>query len=923
MQQHRLYFDGCFTDDLAAAIVGVERTTRYLMAWHEVTTRFNIMMAPPRKRQLGCRLLWVGALLLTIGLVTVSLQKRIRAIYKLKLLLAGKLSMSQLQKLNGLLQHFVSVFALKNNWTSGMYVLFNAAEMDGGVLRHPEARAEPTRHMEQTAGKWLVCLRDLVGSSACTFTSERNPITELSRFISSHSDAASEVVMGVDPDTGLGIGLGAYSAGYWWNWPLSVEAQELPIAVLELLALALSILVFGPLLKGVLCETCRWLLHCDSSPAVQAVIFENPRSPMMQFVHRELHGTPIFKSVKKYLAVVHEKGLGNLMGDAASRARIDVLKATAAAMRIKCVQLTVPRHAVDFIGRACAYFRSLSLEEQGRAVSQPQNPNPASFAMQMLGVPNMVPNEPLLSVVTQAVMPVSAPLPLEGVSGMKEPVLQARLSEPTQPIMDSEVQVIQLPGSAVAAAVSSIPFVGQKRVPKPQPGEAVSPKKRSKLQVHRLNLLHELAHTAAADIAAHMNVGSQTLSAVLPNANLEDMLTGMFVKILDSVPAGTADINARDWEKWSVFVRKLDLQPWRGDVRAHQGYDVSGHWTEQMLQALAFMDELRTIQPKSNNAPAAKPTSVTICTTVRRIHKYFGVTMASGKVVAALLKSQIDAFIENHGIIAFNPKRKEPFRRNTLRSMVNVHDGTVLHTVIVDKDCRTWRSILLLIHVMVQTGLRLADALRLNSDAKSFVFRGKILPVALPQMAGAMDESDYAQLLPGRTKSDPLCRHWASFPMYLPVRKNAAVNAAQQLYWYDADFPVAFEKRSKTPLFCDSNMKRLTRPLLEKVLNALLSRPEMDCNPAVHSWHSFRITLAMQLKSAGADSSVIKSMVRWISDDAMRIHARDNRKQYADYLDRALKADVEAVQAANLPEMDDDAVFAVMHGLQSDGLLDV
>ena len=110
--------------------------------------------------------------------------------------------------------------------------------------------------------------------------------------------------------------------------------------------------------------------------------------------------------------------------------------------------------------------------------------------------------EPLLSVVTQTVMPVSAPLPLEGVSGMKEPVLQARLSEPRQPIMDSEVQVIQLPGSAVAAAVSSIPFVGQKRVPKPQPGEAVSPKKRSKLQVHRLNLLHELAHTAAAEMCA-------------------------------------------------------------------------------------------------------------------------------------------------------------------------------------------------------------------------------------------------------------------------------------------------------------------------------------------------------------------------------------------------------------------------------------
>ena len=83
--QHQLdlWFTDVFTDDSAAVVLGYERMTGYLVAWHEMITRLNILMAPPRKRQLGCVLRWIGAIFLTVGLVTTQLQKRLRAVMQL------------------------------------------------------------------------------------------------------------------------------------------------------------------------------------------------------------------------------------------------------------------------------------------------------------------------------------------------------------------------------------------------------------------------------------------------------------------------------------------------------------------------------------------------------------------------------------------------------------------------------------------------------------------------------------------------------------------------------------------------------------------------------------------------------------------------------------------------------------------------
>ena len=53
-----------------------------------------------------------------------------------------------------------------------------------------------------------------------------------------------------------------------------------------------------------------------------------------------------------------------------------------------------------------------------------------------------------------------------------------------------------------------------------------------------------------------------------------------------------------------------------------------------------------------------------------------------------------------------------------------------------------------------------------------------------------------------------------------------------------------------------------------------------------------------------------QGMVRWLSEDSLRIYARDSRHTYAHWLDKAMQANVDAKQVANLPTLDDDNAWS-------------
>ena len=50
----RLAFGRQYADGVCVVVLGVARMVRFVRAWHTDVSSFNIPMAPPKKRQLGC-----------------------------------------------------------------------------------------------------------------------------------------------------------------------------------------------------------------------------------------------------------------------------------------------------------------------------------------------------------------------------------------------------------------------------------------------------------------------------------------------------------------------------------------------------------------------------------------------------------------------------------------------------------------------------------------------------------------------------------------------------------------------------------------------------------------------------------------------------------------------------------------------------
>ena len=61
-----------------------------------------------------------------------------------------------------------------------------------------------------------------------------------------------------------------------------------------------------------------------------------------------------------------------------------------------------------------------------------------------------------------------------------------------------------------------------------------------------------------------------------------------------------------------------------------------------------------------------------------------------------------------------------------------------------------------------------------------------------------------------------------------------------------------------------------------------------------YSMHSWRIYLACALLAAGASSGTIQALLRWRSDEAVKIYARLNDKDYTKWLKSAAVSEVKA-----------------------------
>lgn len=114
------------------------------------------------------------------------------------------------------------------------------------------------------------------------------------------------------------------------------------IPLLEFIAVLVNIVVFGRLVLRGFHDMAFIVMHIDASASVTVLASGAPKSQPMQLVWEAISERPEYKKLKRRLGAAHTFGPANLMADAASRDKRDVISRISAQMRLEAVQLRVP-----------------------------------------------------------------------------------------------------------------------------------------------------------------------------------------------------------------------------------------------------------------------------------------------------------------------------------------------------------------------------------------------------------------------------------------------------------------------------------------------------------------------------------------------------------------------------------------------------
>ena len=175
-----------------------------------------------------------------------------------------------------------------------------------------------------------------------------------------------------------------------------------------------------------------------------------------------------------------------------------------------------------------------------------------------------------------------------------------------------------------------------------------------------------------------------------------------------------------------------------------------------------------------------------------------------------------------------------------------------------------------------------------------------IISPTAEDLAG-LAEGDYALLTFAPSKADQFGLIWTSAPAYLPWHADAPISAARELATLELAHPAGGEARRAIPLFVDGAGAALRHaPTDKRFADMLAAIGVPEVRRKCYSMHSWRSYLACALLAANCSHAQIMSMLRWRSEDSLRVYARLNDTTYATWLDAAGTAAVSSVQSGNI-----------------------
>jgi hypothetical protein len=197
----------------------------------------------------------------------------------------------------------------------------------------------------------------------------------------------------------------------------------------------------------------------------------------------------------------------------------------------------------------------------------------------------------------------------------------------------------------------------------------------------------------------------------------------------------------------------------------------------------------------------------------------------------------------------------------------------------------------------------------------SWYIGGKYVACPSDAQLQALGESDFMLITPPPSKADQSGAVWGSSPIYLPFRDELrnAPRAVRELLLHIG--PASYS--GSDAVFTSCNGSPLTGDVMKEALFRMVSSFMPAEAARLFTWHSARVYLATALHAAGVKPGVIQAMLRWQTDESLRLYALLSRDTAAAHLDSAAKANVASVRSSSLPIYEQFDLFLAMHELST------
>mgnify|MGYP002629316529 CR=1 FL=1 len=908
--EDRRFTNHCYTDDCIFAAIGEAGTISSLRTWRSICREINLLMAIPKKREIGTMVIWLGILIFSmLGVAVVTTEKLMRAYALVSTALSGTLAWADWQRMCGMLEHIRCINCMTKLSNFGMYAAHSLRLGASDVVElsplNTRALTQWLRALQRTGGAvFLVAFRTTwtgVGATMMVFTS---------------SDAA---MLGT-----LTPGLGGYCNGLFWYYPLSAEElRYLVIGVLELLAAVCNIILLWPRLQHL-----PAVAHaCDALATPLVLAAHSAKSPVMQatLVAACENATYHAAAQSGKWATGHLFGDANVAADLVSRGHWERFSRLLAQLRVRPEQVQVNDACRHIIGRALQAARAASVAaadaslairrrrvmELPGAASRPADTLPRY----LFGVEN-------IEFFEGSSRPVDL-LPKylfgnEVVEFVSSWTALFTMCDPDER-RAARLARARLPGKVTKEKKAAAPSPTLREKAK---GSATAQKAKALVSAYDGQALRStpVAEAAAENLTRSL-LHDDSEFALRPDDPAAFRATAAVISkfIHSGVAEGTRKVDALAWRRHEAWCKRHNT-PAARTQKAMEEFPLR----EAYRECSTLLETMQSIKPRSKDDAEAKPRSgLNTVLGIRRVLGYSGVISPKFKLLRIVLKGMNRACMRVHGKDFLLAKRKEPIPDRVSAACKRIEKGTVIGAgMVASKDCADYEMLLDAISVLEDTGLRKAEiVLNAAEDPLITLTWGDVawrlgekvnLFPSKADLRRARKGLIKASLLitPPNSKCDATGETWGNKPIPIPYdsEPHNAVHRISRRWTRLGVGKMSLEERKRTPVFVDVKTGQAYTPARMDILhNALLKyvcgqlgEPKLA---KLFSVHSYRIRLATRLRSAGARDSRIQAYCRWLCPESLHIYARWDYDDYEKWIRKARTCPVQVGETRNLPAL--------------------